>query len=1489
MKRNFSIGTLAVIAMLLAGAQTSVFGAMADYCQAPPYISAVVPPNVMLALDVSGSMGYDAYKTSQEGSNDKYCSNNLAMQCDNNDDCSRKYCSLRPSQHCHDNTDCSEDHHDYGTCTTPSPATGTCALPASTAMPYGYCSNSPTTTCEVNSTCGTGTCIPRMTYEGYFIPSSSYALGADSVYREYTPSGTPCTIKYTYPCKSKSSGSCPSGSSTTKPADALNTCSGSKPCYGTPKGAPTSSTGDCGTEDSGNLLNYRWMSRIDLLRWAMTGGSPTTCDASDIGKCDPRVYNDSGMQASGKVGATDVCRDDLKLNDAGTIYGRGCVLLSDTGKKVAVPWSRISEGLVYEFDALPVKPRMGAMFYSGTTVRSNHVYVGDFTAANSRTAYTFQNLLTEINATDPSGYTPTGPALWDVFNYFKQTAPEYGGIPQMSGSGDAWKNPLYDCPDKGGGNCNYIPCTKSFVMLMSDGLWNQGGGPPATNTCSINTGYELHSADPVVPSYLMHKGYTNVKGGASGVATKVTAVYTVGLFVSTEGEKALQNTAIYGSFDNTAKTWPSNRTNYPGKQTGDPVNCAIATSGAACPSNQGTGSNCNALPASSLDWDKNADGVPDTFFYAEDALTIRSKIMDAINDMLSRVASGTAASVLASGEGSGANLIQSVFYPRRPFFGGEEISWTSTLQNLWYYIDPRTANSTIRENTADRSGATAKELNLTLDNIVNFYFDPADQKTKARLFTDANGDGIKGAEAAGSPVEPPDLKYLWEAGLTLWNKAASSRTIYTPLNTGLALTNSANTFTTTNLATIRPKLNTDGAGTATQNNNIATNIINYVRGTDLSACDAATCGSAITYRTRTGAVDLNKDGDVSDTVNEIPEAAKVWKLGDMINATPKIASWVPLNNYYESYADSTYHSFTESSTYLNRGMVFAGANDGMLHAFKLGTLGFAGTGYCSVTTSTVCTDNAVCPSGEICNRYELASLSGSNLGNEEWAFIPSRVLPYLQYLADPDYCHLYTVDTTPVLFDASFNPPASCSSTNYWDCTKDSTSWRTVLIGGMRLGGGCKDLDTYAGSYGVKGPTSTNGEGYSSYFALDITDPSSPQLLWEFAPTDGSLGFATSGPAVVKINARITDLNDATKSRADKTKNGRWFVVFASGPTGPIEQSQFKGYSDQNLKLFVLDLATGSLVSTINTGITNAFGGSLTNAPIDYDFDYQDDALYLGYTKAEVESGSPPAPTSAARWTTGGVLRLVTNEDLNSSTLTATALYPANWSWSTVMSGIGPVTASVGHLAHYAINSTTADKAYLYFGTGRYYYNNASSGSDDPLGQRRIYGISEPCLANILASTACSSTVGTLTEADTSAGTNDPDGWYINLDAAGTTVNSERIITDPLAAPNGAVFFTSLAPTNDVCSFGGNSYLWAVKYDTGGSVSSSLSGVGLLQVSTGAIEEVNLRSDFGDTTDAAHRYGRRSDAMSGVPPLGQGLALVIPPKPTNRILHIRKK
>ena len=71
----------------------------------------------------------------------------------------------------------------------------------------------------------------------------------------------------------------------------------------------------------------------------------------------------------------------------------------------------------------------------------------------------------------------------------------------------------------------------------------------------------------------------------------------------------------------------------------------------------------------------------------------------------------------------------------------------------------------------------------------------------------------------------------------------------------------------------------------------------------------------------------------------------------------------------------------------------------------------------------------------------------------------------------------------------------------------------------------------------------------------------------------------------MRIAARKPNPADGgATSVPDNTKNGRWFVVLASGPTGPINTAkrQFEARSDQNLKLFVLDLKTGSLLRTID-------------------------------------------------------------------------------------------------------------------------------------------------------------------------------------------------------------------------------------------------------------------------------------------------------------------
>lgn len=98
-------------------------------------------------------------------------------------------------------------------------------------------------------------------------------------------------------------------------------------------------------------------------------------------------------------------------------------------------------------------------------------------------------------------------------------------------------------------------------------------------------------------------------------------------------------------------------------------------------------------------------------------------------------------------------------------------------------------------------------------------------------------------------------------------------------------------------------------------------------------------------------------------------------------------------------------------------------------------------------------------------------------GEERWAFIPSALLPKLHKLADTNYStgHSNFVNGDPVVGDVVIDG-----------------AWRTILVSGLAQGG-------------------------RAYFALDITDPDTPTLLWEFDNTDDSdLGYSYGQPVITK-------------------------------------------------------------------------------------------------------------------------------------------------------------------------------------------------------------------------------------------------------------------------------------------------------------------------------------------------------------------------------------
>lgn len=835
--------------------------------------------------------------------------------------------------------------------------------------------------------------------------------------------------------------------------------------------------------------------------------------------------------------------------------------------------------------------------------------------------------------------------------------------------------------------------------------------------------------------------------------------------------------------------------------------------------------------------------------FAKEPATQRDIIDNMFGDIAGAAASGTAASVLASGEGSGANLIQAVFYPWRQFDDNTEARWIGRLTNLWYYVDPRFGASGIYE---DNGSTSANILDLRQDNKVSLYYDPGAKLTKAHRVQDTNNDGV--ADTAIAPdINFELLSSLWDAGTKLWkrNIAASPRRIKTTIGGGLMDLSAANA------ATLKPYLQA-------ADNTEATNIINYTRGTDMGG-----------YRTRTVTISGLTTDAGSDT--------GVWRLGDVIQSTPRIASRFALNTYDQTYGDTTYKTYIDpAGAYANRGLVFVGANDGMLHAIYLGELELSGAWKDSIH-----------------KKAKLDDPSSMGPGKEIWSFVPKNVLPYLKYLADPNYCHIYSVDLTPMVFDASIGAPADGDISND---VKTAASWRTILIGGMRLGGGCAKSDssctncvkTPGVDLNASGSVDTDAEkslGLSSYFALDITntlnDPvQDPQLLWEFS-TEG-LGLTTSGPSVVKINIKAGDTNGPSGTPdgivdgwddSDKTKNGKYFVVFASGPTGPISTSdhQFKAESSQNLKLYVLNLKTGTLATTapIDTGVAEAFAGNIFNTTLDTDLDYQDDVLYVPYVRKCSLADSATDPCTDGDWNNGGVGRLLTHEDFD----------PNHWTWSEFIDGTGPVTATVGKLLN-----RNAGNLWLYFGTGRYFFEQDSP--DDPSEQRRLYAVKDPCYTGVQPvdfDSSCGSASGLTNVTDIADVPTDPDdiddmnGWYINMLGSGSGYRAERVITDPLASVTGLVLFTTFQPKDDSCEPGGRSFIWAAKYNTGGAPGALLKGKGLLQVSTGSIEEVDLQSEFTD------EGGRKTAAMEGVPPTAQGLSILATPPPVKRTIHVKER
>ncbi len=181
-------------------------------------------------------------------------------------------------------------------------------------------------------------------------------------------------------------------------------------------------------------------------------------------------------------------------------------------------------------------------------------------------------------------------------------------------------------------------------------------------------------------------------------------------------------------------------------------------------------------------------------------------------------------------------------------------------------------------------------------------------------------------------------------------------------------------------------------------------------------------------------------------------------------------------------------------------------------------------GYSDYKSSTLITTRA--SAVYVASNDGMLHAFNAETGKELWAYVPELVLPQLHRLADPNYGqnHQYYVDGSPEVGDV-------CPSTPTTPCS--GAQWRTILVGGLNRGG-------------------------RGYYALDITDPANPALLWEF--TNANMGYSYGNPRITKL------------------KTGRWVVLVSSGYNNP----------DGVGRLFVLDAYSGALIRTISTSAGNS-------------------------------------------------------------------------------------------------------------------------------------------------------------------------------------------------------------------------------------------------------------------------------------------------------------
>ena len=437
-------------------------------------------------------------------------------------------------------------------------------------------------------------------------------------------------------------------------------------------------------------------------------------------------------------------------------------------------------------------------------------------------------------------------------------------------------------------------------------------------------------------------------------------------------------------------------------------------------------------------------------------------------------------------------------------------------------------------------------------------------------------------------------------------------------------------------------------------------------------------------------------------------------LGDILESQPAYIS-APIF----SYSDPSYVAYKGAQS-SRTGMVYMGANDGMMHAINATT------------------------------------------GVESWAYVPSMVIPNMWKLASTDYSSNHTnfVNGSVVISDV-----------------KGAGGWHTILVGGLSGGG-------------------------RGYYALDITDPAVPTLLWEFTADksypngDADLGYSFGLPVVT--------------TRTD----GTWVVLVTSGydngtlsatpvtpATIPVTYVPNSPAGNGTGNLYVLDAFSGNILSKLSTGVGNATTPS---------------------GLAQVVAWNDAAAGNLAGSVYGGdLLGNLWRFNINSGTVSQ---------FATLSDGTNgqPITTI-------PVLGLVSNKHVVFVGTGKYLENSDLSTTQT----QSLYAIKDDGTAVGSPRGLTGGTNKMVKQTITGAGnmrtgSKNPvnfktdRGWFVDFPdvSTGTSPASERVNIE-MQLVSGTLIVPTLVPASTACSPGGYGWLSFFNYENGWPVGTGNSNVSL--------------------------------------------------------------